>query len=143
MIRTARPADLEHVAALWLNTNRSAHRFIPAAYWEGNFLLVKELLGQAEVYVWEDGGCILGFIGLNGEHIEGIFVDSQSQGQGIGKHLLDFAKGRKQRLTLNVYQKNARAIRFYQREGFVLSAAGQDPDTGEADYEMLWEPAAL
>ena len=59
--------------------------------------------------------------------------------QGIGKQLLDYVKGRKAKLSLNVYQKNTRAIRFYEREGFDIKCEGLDKATGEKDYEMIWE----
>ena len=76
------------------------------------------MLPQAEVYVYEDDKIIQGFIGINDEYIEGIFVSDEMQSCGIGKLLLDYIKNKKIRLRLNVYQKNARALSFYQREGF-------------------------
>ena len=60
------------------------------------------------------------------------------QSRGIGKRLLDFVKTKKTELRLNVYQKNMRAIRFYQREGFKILREGMDEATGEKDYEMTW-----
>ena len=72
MIRELRKADINKVADIWLDTNIKAHSFIPAQYWKSNFSLVKELLLQATVYVYEDNQGIQGFIGLNGEYIEGI-----------------------------------------------------------------------
>ena len=53
---------------------------------------------------------IQGFIGLNDEYVEGIFVSGEMQSQGIGKILLNYAKDKRNKLHLNVYQKNARAI---------------------------------
>ena len=138
MIRALQKADINRVAEIWLDTNRKAHAFIPASYWERNFASVKEMLPQAEVYVYETDQGIQGFLGLNGEYIEGIFVSEQTQSRGIGKCLLDCAKDRKPALRLNVYQKNTRAIRFYQREGFQIQREGLDAATGEPDYEMLW-----
>ena len=96
------------------------------------------MLPQAEVYVYETDQGIQGFLGLNGEYIEGIFVSEGAQSRGIGKCLLDCAKDRKPALRLNVYQKNVRAIRFYRREGFQIRRSGLDAATGEPDYEMLW-----
>lgn len=139
MIRELRKADINSVAEIWLDTNCKAHAFIPASYWESNFALVKEMLPQAEVYVYENDKGIQGFLGLNGEYIEGIFVSEAAQSHGIGKCLLDYAKNRKPALCLNVYQKNVRAIRFYQREGFQIQREGLDAATGEKDYEMLWQ----
>ena len=118
MIRKLRKADINKVADIWLDTNIKAHYFIPAQYWKRNFDLVKELLLQATVYVYEDKQEIQGVVGLSDEYIEGIFVSAEMQSQGIGKILLNYVKGKRNNLLLNVYQKNARAISFYQREGF-------------------------
>lgn len=55
MIRELRKADINKVANIWLDTNITAHYFIPAQYWQNNFELVKELLLQATVYVLAPG----------------------------------------------------------------------------------------
>ena len=140
MIRELQEADINKVADIWLDTNLQAHYFIPAQYWKSNFDSVKELLPQAEVYVYENGEKIQGFIGLNGEYIEGIFVSGEIQSQGAGKLLLDFVKERRSKLSLNVYQKNKQAIYFYQREGFIIQSEGLDEATGEKEYVMIWRP---
>ena len=139
MIRKLQKTDINQVSHIWLNTNLKAHFFIPEQYWISNYEFVKELLPQAEVYVYETDKGIQGFLGLNGEYIEGIFVSEEAQSRGIGKCLLDCAKDRKPALRLNAYQKNVRAIRFYQREGFQILRRGLDAATGEPDYEMLWQ----
>ena len=139
MIRKLQKTDVIKVADIWLNSNIKAHNFIPARYWESNYEPVKEMLLQAEVYVYESDGEIQGFIGLNGEYIEGIFVCDKLQSQGIGKLLLDFIKERRTKLSLNVYEKNIRAIHFYQREGFEIQDEGIDEATGEKDYIMIWQ----
>ena len=71
--------------------------------------------------------------------IRGIFVAEEMQSCGIGKLLLDYIKDKKVRLQLNVYQKNTRAISFYQREGFIIQCEGLDEATGEKEYTMLWK----
>ena len=139
MVRKLRNDDINKVADIWLDTNMKAHYFIPTQYWKSNFELVKELLLQATVYVYEDNQEILGFIGLNDEYIEGIFVSDEMQSLGIGKALLSYAKDKLSKLFLNVYQKNTRAISFYQREGFEIQYSGLDEATGEKDYGMAWQ----
>ena len=138
MIRKLQNADMDRVAGIWLDANLRAHCFISPQDWKSNFAPVKEMLPRAEVYVYENDREIWGFIGLNGEYIEGIFVSGEMQSRGIGKRLLDFVKTKKTELRLNVYQKNMRAIRFYQREGFKILREGMDEATGEKDYEMTW-----
>ena len=139
MIRELQKADINKVADIWLDTNIKAHYFIPAQYWKSNFELLKELLLQATVYVYEDNQEIQGFIGLNDEYVEGIFVSDKMQSQGIGKILLDYAKNKRNKLHLNVYQKNARAISFYKREGFEIQYSSFDEATGEKDYLLAWQ----
>lgn len=139
MIRELHKADIDKVADIWLDTNIKAHSFIPTEYWESNFELVKEMMLQAEVYVYEVDYEIQGFIGMTDEYINGIFVCGEMQSQGIGKSLLDYAKSKKKKLLLNVYQKNARAISFYQREGFDIQCNDLDEATGEKEYVMVWE----
>ena len=46
--------DINRVADIWLKTNLKAHYFIPEQYWTSNYELVKEMMSQAEVYVYED-----------------------------------------------------------------------------------------
>ena len=139
MIRELRKVDINKVAEIWLDTNIKTHYFISAQYWKSNFELVKELLLQATVYVYEDKQEIQGFIGLSNEYIEGIFVSAEMQSQGIGKILLNYVKGKRNKLILNVYQKNTRAISFYQREGFEIQYSGLDEATGEKHYVMAWQ----
>ena len=143
MIRKLQKVDINRVADIWLKTNLKAHFFIPEQYWISNYEFVKELLPQAEVYVYEDDKMIQGFIGINDEYIEGIFVSDEMQSRGIGKILLDYIKDKKDRLQLKVYQKNVRAMSFYQREGFTIQSEGMDEFTGEKEYVMNWESSGI
>lgn len=142
MIREMKEADANQVARIWLDSNREAHDFIPAEYWEENYQAVKEALLQGEVYVCEMEMAgktdIVGFIGLNEDFIEGIFVRDNVRSRGVGRELLDYVKDRRNQLMLGVYQKNLRAIRFYQREEFLVRQEGVDGNTGEKEYTMLW-----
>ncbi len=101
MIRELQKSDINKVTDIWLDTNVTAHSFISSQYWQNNFELVKELLLQATVYVYE--------------------------------------KNKRNKLFLNVYQKNLRAISFYQREGFEIQNSGFDEATKEKEYVMEWQ----
>ncbi len=140
MIRKFESRDLDAVMQIWLEGNLDAHAFIPASFWTEHFEMVRDMLPQAELYVHEDKDTrqIDGFIGLTENHIEGIFVAKSERSKGIGKALLDHVKSCKPYLTLSVYQKNERALAFYQREQFVVQSEGIDEDTNEAEIQMLW-----
>jgi ribosomal protein S18 acetylase RimI-like enzyme len=66
-----------------------------------------------------------GLEGVRTLEIQRIYVLAEFQGSNVGTALMDMVKelGREeqyQTLWLQVWQKNERAIRFYQRSGFVV-----------------------
>lgn len=138
MIRVLEEKDVDIVAKIWLETNIKTHDFIASNYWKEHYEIIKDMFLQAEIYVYEIEKEIMGFIGLDKEYIEGIFVLDQYQKRGIGKALLNHVKARKEHLSLNVYQKNLNAILFYQREGFCVQYEDVDENTGEKEYRMVW-----
>ncbi len=139
MIRKFRTDDLEQVMELWLATNISAHDFISVKYWHANYALVKEMLPQANIWVYEKNNEIWGFIGLQDTYIAGIFVADKAQGKGIGSELLAKAKQQKSQLSLAVYTKNERALNFYQRADFTVVNEQLDETTGQVEYLMKWQ----
>lgn len=140
MIRKMHENDLEWVGKTWLETNISAHDFIPAQYWIDNLEVVKGMLLDAEIYVYqaESPEEIYGFVGLIDDYIAGIFVMQKFQSDGVGKQLLDYAKTSRAQLSLSVYCKNERAVRFYQRENFVVKSESVDENTNEMEFNMVW-----
>ena len=140
MIRNLKDNDLDEIMEIWLCSNTEAHSFVPESYWKNNFPGVKEALLKAEVYVYEDeNGEIQGFIGLDESYVAGLFVRKEARSKGVGKSLLDFAKDKKESLSLSVYAKNVRAVKFYEREVFKTAAEKIDGATGEREYLMAWE----
>lgn len=139
MLRTMKTDDLDPVVQIWLESNRQAHSFIEVDYWEKNKEEVRKMLPHSLIQVAEIEGNIVGFIGMNETKIEGLFVNSNFQSRGIGHSLIEWAKTRNEVLTLNVYQKNQRALKFYLKEGFVIHKQLIDEETGEIEFLMQWK----
>lgn len=72
------------------------------------------------------------------DYLAGIFVDKKYRSMGIGKELLECAKKKYPAFSLNVYQKNQRAVDFYLREGLSIVSKEIDEDTEEPEYTMEW-----
>lgn len=70
--------------------------------------------------------------GVESIHIGGIQILPQFQSQGIGKIIIDMLKNESKEITWLVHKINNRAIRFYQREGFVI-----DSQT-ESQFKMIF-----
>ena len=77
-----------------------------------------ELIERTFVY---DEGVVKGFMRVNGEGIEKLFVEMAFQGKGIGSALLDYAITHTEAKRLLVLEKNERAIRLYERFGFLVT----------------------
>lgn len=138
MIRKFENKDLERIMGIWLNTNIQAHDFISKDYWENSFDLVKSMLPDAEIYIYESEDEVKAFMGTDNGYIAGIFVSDEMQSKGIGKQLLDKIKELYSELSLTVYKKNIKAVKFYQREQFLIKQEQIDKNTGEVEYLMVW-----
>lgn len=84
MIRKLLNEDIDRVADIWLETNLKAHYFISNQYWKSNYELVKEMMSQYEVYVFEADKMIQGFVGLNDKYINLSFSCSLRLGELLG-----------------------------------------------------------
>ena len=84
-----------------------------------------ELIERTFVY---DDGVVKGFMRVNGEEIEKLFVEMAFQGKGIGSALLDYAITHTEAKRLLVLEKNERAIRLYERFGFLVTEHRQRVD---------------
>ena len=83
-------------------------------------------LANGQVIVAEVSGEIAGFAALVGGELDGLFVEPDLWGQGIGRALVDAAthEARRKGLALKVIA-NPRARRFYEHCGFSLEGEVQ------------------
>lgn len=90
-----------------------------------------------KIFVYDDG-VIKGFVLLEGEQIKKLFVEPVLQGNSVGAKLLDFAVSEKGCRFLWALEKNERAVAFYERRGFRLSAE-RKPEEGTNEYLVKME----
>ena len=139
MIKEFKIENLEEVMEIWLQTNINAHDFIEREYWINNFDLVKKLLPDAKVYIFQEDNIIKGFIGvIEDGYIAGLFVKEKYQREGIGEKLLKYIKPKYNQLKLDVYSKNKNAIKFYLKNNFKIVNEKNNEDTNELEYEMIF-----
>lgn len=61
-----------------IRASRSGKRFLSSECRKRNLAPVRELLPQAEVYIYENAEKVQGVIGLDGKHIEGPFEKAEN-----------------------------------------------------------------
>jgi GNAT superfamily N-acetyltransferase len=104
----------------------------------------KHLINTDTLFVALVDNQLSGFIGIESGWVNHLYIHSNFQNQGVGKALLDFAKKMyPNELQLWVFEDNKNAIRFYEREGFVLDlkrdALQTDNEENLPDRRYLWK----
>ena len=133
-IRAVRPSDEPLLLALWERSVRTTHTFLDEADIAFYRPLTAKILagGSLELWVLTDAADQpIGFIGLEGQSIEALFLDPTFLGRGGGRRLVAHAQAlRGGALTVDVNEENAPAIGFYTTLGFVVVARSALDDTG-------------
>lgn len=99
---------------------------------------------EHELWVAARGEILLGFLLLDGDWVNLVFVHPERPAQGVGACLFDLLRGlRPQGFGLRVHQDNARARAFYRRQGLVELEAtdGRAYPDREPDLQMAWPGA--
>ena len=139
MITKFKIEQLDELMKIWLETNIDAHSFIPKEYWIDKAPLVRKLLPSSDIYVFKECNTIKGFIGVieNG-YIAGIFIKKEYQREGIGNKLIDYIKSKYENITLDVYNKNEKALNFYYKNNFKILDSKIDEETKELEYTLFY-----
>ena len=103
----------------------------------------KELVPVARIVIADVDGEMAGFVTVDPKtmYLDQIVVAPEAWGSGVALALLDEAKRLSPRgLDLLVNKDNFRAIRFYQKHGFVYAGEDKNPVSGIAVNRMSWRP---
>ncbi|WP_028303590.1 N-acetyltransferase [Oceanospirillum maris] len=137
MIRNYRAADIDQILAIWLSASIKAHDFIEYAFWESKISEMRDVyIPASETFVYEAEGEVVGFYSLYESNLAAIFVTPNSQGEGLGRVLINDAKNRRESLQLTVYKENAPSIKFYEKHGFTVLGEQIDEHTGHLEFIM-------
>lgn len=138
MIRKAKQDDLNRIAEIEVFNYRLKFYpiFLDDEFYFGDLQVPNVAKRYADsledIRVWDDG-VVKGFILVQDGEIKKLFVEPVLQGAGIGAGLLEYAVEHLNAKTLWALEKNAGAIRFYQRHGFQLTGERQLED-GTIEY---------
>ena len=83
---------------------------------------------------------MVGFISvLDSLFIGALFVSEPFIGKGIGQALMEHVKALYPSLSLEVYQKNHRAVHFYHHQGFRIEESAWQNETHHPTWIMSWQ----
>ncbi len=118
-IRRAGERDFDALTDLWERSARTSHGFMSDDDFADVHAIVRDgLLPSMDVWVAEDGaGVPLGLLGARERHVELLYVEPTSHGQGIGSLLLGHL-GADGPTSVEVYAGNSHGLGFYESHGF-------------------------
>jgi putative acetyltransferase len=143
-LRPYRGEDEDAAVELWRLTWQQAYPSIDftarVAWWRERWR--NELVPDASIVVAEQADALVGFVTIDGSgYLDQLVVRPDYWGSQLATALVDETK----RLppggvTLEVNKDNARAIRFYERNGFVHAGEDVNPTSGRPVLRMSWKP---
>jgi putative acetyltransferase len=143
-LRPYRPSDEDAAIALWLKTWRETYPSIDFAarvpWWRERWR--NELVPNAAIIVAEEAGTLAGFVTIDAQaYLDQLVVAPEHWGSKLADALVDEAKRLSPAsITLLVNDDNTRAIRFYERNGFVHAGHDVNPTSGRPVLKMVWRP---
>lgn len=133
-IESAHPSHFERLVTVWESSVRATHHFLQ----ESDIatlrpLLLNVYLPNLKVMIARDeAGVIHGFLGVDENRIEMLFVDDASRGKGVGKLLLNYAIAHFGANEVDVNDQNPQGVAFYQHMGFVQVGRSERDGQGNA-----------
>ena len=143
-IRPAGAADAGDVADVYLASFHATYDF-PLAHTdeEVRAWIRDEIEARGTWVALDSAGTTVGMMSVKPGELDQLYVRPDRLGEGIGRRLLELAREQSpDGLTLYTFQVNARARRFYERNGFVAEWFGDGlaNEEGQPDVRYAWRP---
>jgi 8-oxo-dGTP pyrophosphatase MutT (NUDIX family) len=142
VVRRAHDHEGGRVAELWLVSRKASAPLIPLPVHSDAEVIdwfTTVVLPSQEVWVAEVAGELVAVMVLDHEWIEQLYVHPSWTGRGLGSRLVNVARKGRRGLQLWTFEANARARRFYEREGFVaVGRTDGDNEEGAPDIRYEW-----
>jgi putative acetyltransferase len=144
-LRPYQAADEDSAIELWRRTWQIAYPRLDFTarvdWWRARWR--DELVTTADIVVAEASGQLVGFVTVDPRtlYLDQIVVAPEAWGSALAGALLAEAKRLSPAgLDLAVNADNARAIRFYEKQGFVVTGRDVNPRSGAPINKMAWRP---
>lgn len=130
-LRPGTAADVPRALAIWRAAVDATHGFLAAEHRaEIDSLVAERFLPAAELILAEDAsGTVQGFLVMDGDMIDALFVDPAVHGLGIGTLLVEHALSLVPGVRVDASEQADNALPFYEARGFVRTGRSEtDPD---------------
>ena len=131
-IRRGTPADVPRALQIWRDAVDATHGFLsPEHRAEIDVLVAEQFLPNAELWIIEgDDGRAAGFLVMDGDMIDALFVDPQLHGRGYGSALVEHALKLAPNARVDASEQADNALPFYLAKGFHVTGRSETDPQG-------------
>lgn len=132
-IRKAQREDQSALLCIWEQSVRSSHGFLSEQDIHSLMPIVRDqALPNLEVWVLcDEASAPIGFMGLDDNKLEALFISPTSFRKGGGKAMLEYARKLKGPIQVDVNEQNLSAVAFYLSNGFVVAGRSSTDSQGQ------------
>ena len=137
-VQPLRPSDFPRLVEVWEASTRATHDFIT----EEDILAYQRMVQDGLPYVKNLLGVrgpsqeAVGFMAVEGDKLEMLFVHPDWRGACVGRRLVEYAVGTLGVRVVDVNEQNTQAMRFYLKMGFEVVGRSALDGTGRP-YPLL------
>jgi putative acetyltransferase len=130
--------DLDRLYKIWHASVAATHDFVNQSDLRDICIQVKNdyLPNRALLVAVDSQDQLVGFMGMNGDEIESLFIDPKWRGRGLGRDFIKAASAQSTYLEVGVNAQNRQAVGFYESVGFTVYASAPTDDDGRP-YPIL------
>lgn len=132
MIRAGTAADVPRALEIWRAAVDATHGFLGAEDRAAiDRMVAEDFLPNVPLWLAIDGaGRPQGFLVMDGEMIDALFVDPAVHGRGIGAALVDHALSLAPNALVDASEQASNAVPFYESRGFVRTGRSETDPQG-------------
>ncbi len=137
---SARPPQLvQQLVEVWQRSVQATHLFLSAPEIAAIRTYVPQALCGVEhlIVAQDESGTPVGFMGVQENRLEMLFLDPEARGQGLGARLLCLGMEQYGVSELTVNEQNPAAAGFYQHMGFAVYRRSELDEQG-GPYPILY-----
>ena len=129
-VRRGTPEDAPRALEIWRDAVEATHGFLTPSDRAEIAAMVAEWLPTVELWMVDEDNRPVGFLVMDGEMIDALFVDPAVHGRGYGTALLDHALKLSPHATVDASEQASNALPFYESRGFVRTGRSETDPQG-------------
>ncbi len=129
IVRRGEAGDGRQAVEIWRAAVDATHTFLTAEDRRAIDAFVAKFFPKAELWMVDDGTRPVGFLIMDGDMIDALFVHPDVHGRGFGTALLNHALTLAPEALVDASEQATNALPFYEARGFVRTGRSEtDPE---------------